>query len=1061
MKGIIAWFVDNPVAANLLMLMFVLGGLLSLPNLKQEEFPSIETDNVTITIPYLGATPLEVEEAVCIRIEEALEGLPGIETLTSTASEGSCSATAELSPSANKSKLTDDIKNKIDTIATFPEETERPEVAQVTFTNSVVQLAITGNAQERTLKRIGEKVRDDLMAKPGISQITLSYTRPYEISIEVSEQTLRRYGLSMAKISDAIRQSSINLPAGSIKAESGEILVRTREQAYTGEEFENVVVLTRNDGTRLLLGDIAKVVDGFEESDMQARFNGQPTVMINVKQVGEEDIIAVAKTVKAYVKNMPSWLPAGISATIWDDESKDLIERLAALNGNALSGLILVLITLAIFLRLRLAFWVAAGMPIALLGTVSIFAPLDISLSTLSVISFIMVLGILVDDAIVVGERVYAHQQRGMSWRDAAISGTQEVSVPVIFGVLTSAATFLPLMTVPGHLGSFFAVIGAVVIISLFFSIVESQLILPAHLAHPNRRQFRFEQEGFWFDLQSRVSKSLEDFIELRFKPLLLTALRERYITLSIGIAVVLLTIAMMASGWITVQFFPSIAGNNIVAKLIMPEGTPIDVTARANAKIEAASAQLRAELDRDYPLENGASGSSNINFVFSSVGASTGRNSHGGISGSQSNQAEVALELIISDELPSSKIIANRWRELTGPIADAMELTFSATSFSAGDPVSIELRGRDVDQLQQAAAQVRLELGRYPGVFDIYDSFREGKQEIQLTLLPEAQNLGLTATDLARQVRQAFYGEEVQRIQRGQDDIRVMMRFPESQRQSISDLEQMRIRTAEGTEVPFASVAVMAFGRGYSTINREDGQRIVRVVADIDREVTTPEEVLSAIETEAIPAILAQYPSVTSNLGGEAEQRRGALDGLIKNFLMCMLLVYGLLAIPLKSYLQPLVIMSVIPFGVIGAILGHFLIGQPVVFFSMLGMVALSGVVVNSSLVLVDYVNRQRREGTDLMEAVQLASCVRFRPIMLTSITTFVGLLPLILSPSMEIKFFMPMAISLAFGILFATVITLLIVPSLYLILEDFRSWSSSEDKSLQPQELANQTDT
>jgi len=669
---------------------------------------------------------------------------------------------------------------------------------------------------------------------------------------------------------------------------------------------------------------------------------------------------------------------------------------------------------------------------------------LGISISTLSVISFIMVLGILVDDAIVVGERIYAHQKTGLSWHDAAISGTQEVSVPVIFGVLTSMVTFIPIMLVPGHLGPFFMVIGIVVIIALFFSIVECQLILPSHLAHQWGQQDTAKADNYWSRLQSSFSNGLEHFIAQRFRPWLLVTLKNRYITLATAIGVVIVTIAMMASGWVTVQFFPAISGKNMVAKLELQEGTPISVTSVAVKKIELAAEQLRRELDEKYTPatndETGIQAQSNIRFMFTSLGASSGQGHSGGIS-NVSNHAEVFIEIEMSDELPDTKELANRWRELTGSIPDAIELTFTANIFSAGSPVDIELRGRNVVELKQAAAMIRGELGRYPGVYDIYDSFKEGKQELQLTLLPEARNLGLTATDLARQVRRAFYGEEVQRIQRGQDDIRVMMRFPEGERQSINDLEQMRIRTAEGVEVPFARVATIETGRGYSTINREDGERIVHVIADIDRGVTTPEEVLAAM-TKVMPNILQAFPSVSSELGGEAEQRGNAFSGIIKAFLLCMLGIYALLAIPLKSYSQPLVVMSVIPFGAIGAVLGHFIIGQPVAFFSVLGMVALSGVVVNASLLLVDFVNRQRSKGMSSFDAAALASCVRFRPIVLTSLTTFVGLLPLILSPSAEIKFFMPMVISLAFGILFATAITLFIVPSLYLVLEDIKQW-------------------
>jgi multidrug efflux pump subunit AcrB len=1047
MKPIISWFVHNPVAANLLMWMMLLAGLAALPNINQEGFPSIETDIVNITVPYPGATPTEIEESVCLRVEQAIEGIPGILTIKSSANEGACQVTAELVPDVDKARVVNDIKSSVDTITTFPAEAEEATVSQMTFPDRVANLAVFGEADERTLKNIGEKIREDLLAKPNISQVSLEYVRPYEISIEVSEQTLRRYGLTLNTISTAIKDSSIDLPAGSIKAKTGEVLVRTRAQAYTGSDFEQVVVLTRNDGTRLTLGDIANVVDGFAESDMRARFDGLPAMVITVNRVGDEDIVGIADTMKDYLTGIDSWLPASIKVVMWNNKAEDLVKRLEVLTNNAMSGLVLVLISLAIFLRLRLAFWVALGLPVAFLGTLATFPTLGLSISTLSVISFIMVIGILVDDAIVVAERVYAHHQMGLSWQKAAVVGTQEVSVPVIFGVFTSCATFLPLLFIGGAMGPFFAVIGYVIIIALFFSIIESQLILPAHLAHSRSEKKAIKNndgseptQNALQRFQRSVSSLLERIVDKHYKPALRTAIKNRYLTLATGIGVIIVTIAMTASGWIVVQFFPPIDGVNITVKLTMPEGVPVSATNRAVAQLEKASEQLRAELDKDLAPDE----PSKIRFIFSSVGSSLDAKNPV----NASHVAEIFMELESTlYSLPPTTELANRWRELSGIIPDAVELTFSASSFSAGNPIDIELRGRSFDDLREVAAQLRQSLALYDGVYDITDSFRGGKQEIQLQLLPEARNLGLTSANLARQVRQAFFGNEVQRIQRGQDDIKVIIRYPEDERRSISDLEQMRIRTAGGVEIPFSRVAKISFGRGYSTIKREDGERIIRVVANVNRQVITPEEVLGSIESDVLPALLEQYPAVSSSFGGEAKQKGGAIFSLIKNFSLSLILVYALLAIPLRSYLQPLVIMSVIPFGAVGALLGHFIIRADVAFFSIMGMVALSGVVVNASLVLVDYINRERRSGVNVSDAVHAAGCVRFRPIILTSVTTFVGLLPLILSPAPEILFFMPMAISLAFGVLFSTAITLFLVPCLYLILEDMLTYFGASD--------------
>ncbi len=1038
MNNIIAWFVHNSVAANLLMMILVMGGLLALPNIYQEEFPNIDIDAVHVRIPYLGAAPAEVESAVCVRVEEAVEGTEGIDKIRSSASEGFCSVVIELVEGVDTGKVANDIKSKVDAIDAFPKETEKPVTAEITIIATVLQIAISGNADERTLKLIGQRVRDDIAALPGVSQAELIFARPYEISVEVSEQTLRRHGLTLAQIGRAIERSSLDVPGGSLKTQGGEILLRTKGQAYTGREFENIIVLTREDGTSVSLGEIATVVDGFEDSKLRARFDGNPAVAIKVSRVGEEDILEIAAQVKTYLKTANEHFPEGISFTIWKDESQDLVDRMGALTKNARSGLILVLLTLTLFLRFRVALWVAAGLPVAVLGTLAVFPVAGIAISTISVMAFILVLGILVDDAIVVGERVYAHEQQGKSQLQAAIDGTREVSVPVIFGVLTTMATFIPIMNIPGPMGSFFGVLGQVVLIALFFSIIESQLILPSHLAHrkaetsPGSNVFI----NRWLALQGKISGSLERAASHYYLPAVTRALAWRYVTLAVGIAVLAITVALFVSGRVVFQFFPSVEGTRLYATLTMPEGTPIEDTARAVARIESAAEQLRTELDAD--LAEGEP--STIRHVFASIGSFIPKGSINNAVASQSNLAEVAIELNLPSDysgLPT-RVFANRWRELTGGIPDAIELGFISQSFGVGKAIDIELYGEDFDELRAAAGELRASLQNFSGVIDITDTFRAGKQEVQLKLRPEARSLGLTLADLGEQVRQAFYGYEAQRIQRGKDDIRVMVRYPASERRSLGDLENMRIRTADGTEVPFSSVAIATLARGYTTIRRVDGQRVVRVIADVERSVTTPEFVLATLAKGDLKDTLKRHPGVGYRLAGEAEERSESMGSLLGNALLALLVIYALLAIPLQSYFQPLVIMSVIPFGAVGAILGHFLLGMDLVFFSLLGIVALSGVVVNSSLVLVDYINKNRDGRRDLARVVGQAGAVRFRPIILTSITTFLGLTPMMLDNTASTIMFAPMAVSLAFGVLLGTAITLFLVPCLYLILED-----------------------
>lgn len=1039
MKSLIAWFVHNPVATNLLMMIMIAGGLLALPQIHQEEFPTLDVDAVQINVSYLGAAPTEVENAVCVRIEEAIEGTEGIDSISSTAAEGLCAVTAELVVGVDKTKAANDIKSKVDAIDSFPVETEQAITTEITLIATVLQIAISGPADERTLKVIGQRVRDDIAALPGVSQVELQFARPYEISVEVSEQTLRRHGLTLAEIGHAIEKSSLDIPGGSLKTGSGEILLRTKGQAYSGQDFEDIVVLTRTDGTSVTLGEIATVVDGFEDTDLQARLDGNPAVALKVSRVGEEDIMLISRQVKAYLEEVQLKLPEGIALTIWQDESQDMVDRLNVLAKNARSGLILVLLILTLFLRFRLAMWVAAGIPVALLGTVSLFPVVGISISTVSVMAFILVLGILVDDAIVVGERVYSHEQKGKSRVNAAIDGTSEVSLPVIFGVLTTMATFIPVISIPGPMGGFYDPLGYAVMLALAFSVVESQLILPMHLAHRKEEESAGSNRYMngWLRLQERISGSMEYLATDVYQPAVRAALQWRYLTVMGGVVILAITLALFVGGRVQFQFFPAVEGNHLYAKLTMPEGTPVERTAQAVEQLEAAAEVLRKELDAD--LETDAA--SKISHVFSSIGSFIPKGSIMTTASAQSNLAEIGIELNLPADYSGTptREFANRWRELTGGIPDAIELGFTSEAFGFGKALSFELYGKDFDELREAAAELRIALQTYPGVVDASDSFRAGKQEVQLNLLPEARNLGLTMQDLGQQVRQAFYGYEAQRVQRGTDDIRVMVRYPADERGSLGDLEAMRIRTAEGIEVPFSSVAKASLGRGYTSIRRVDGKRVVTVEADVDRSVNTPEAIINAVTSTELIDIMSRYPGVTYGLAGEAEERTSSLSSLVGTAALALLVIYALLAIPLKSYLQPLVIMSVIPFGAVGAILGHFFLGKDLVFFSLLGIIALAGVVVNSSLVLVDYINKRRQEGNSVHDAVSSAGTARFRPIVLTSITTFVGLTPIMMDNTTSTSIFVPMAISLAFGVLFGTLITLFLVPCLYTILEDF----------------------
>ena len=1051
MRRAIHWFVYNRVAANLLMVVFVIGGLMSLYTVHQEEFPLPDATAVRVDVPYPGASPTDVEQGVCLRVEEAVESIEGLDHIDSTAYEELCVVLVELQEDVDGMKALNDVKNVVDGIVGFPKDVETPIVSMSSNPHLVIEAVVYGDVDERSLKEVARQLREDLAALNGISLVSLSYARPYEISIEISEFMLRRHNLSIESLAQTLRASSLDLPGGTLRTRGGEILVRTREQRYTGSQFDDIVVLTNTDGSEVRLRDIATVVDGFEEGDLIARFNGQRAVMLSVYRIATEDINDIARMVLEHIERAQPRIPDGIGISVWSNSADEMEERFDTLLITAYTGLALVLVVLALFLRFRSAIWVAAGIPIAMLGTIAVFPQFDVTISTMTVIAFIVVLGIVVDDAIVVAERVYSHEQMGKPPKRAAVDGTWEVCVPVIFGVLTTVCAFMPLVLVGGRLSDFFGVIGVVVAIALVMSVLESQLILPAHLS--SHASSRSTKDRGWNRIQTGISEGIVKFARVVFLPVLMKAIQWRYVTCAVGLGVLILTGSLIWSGRIVFSFFPSIDGNIIYATVELPAGVHPDRTRATTELLEQSVEVLRQQVDSEK--EPGEP--STIISVISSIGTALQR---GGlvISGEpqRSNLAEVAIRLrpLHERDYVQTRDILNQWRELVGPIPDAVSLVFSAVAFGAGKPVQVDIKGNNVAELRAAAMELKGELTRFDSAYNIEDTFRTGKQEIQLELLPTARSLGLTATDLALQVRHAFYGAEVQRVQRGADDVRVMVRYPQAERRSIANLEDMRIRTADGSEVPFTSVARYNIARGYSKIDRVDGQRVVRVTADVDRGGMSPEIINQVILFNILPELVKKYSSITASQGGEALERYEAIGGLAKGAVLAVLGIFVLLAIPLRSYYQPLVIMSVIPFGAVGAILGHYIMDVQLMFFSLLGIVALSGVVVNASLVLVDYINRQRRDGIPIMDAIGHAVVIRFRPIVLTSATTFAGLTPLMLSQNPNTFFVVPMAVSLAFGVVVATLITLFLVPAVYVIVEDFVEWDP-----LMPDEVASST--
>jgi len=1044
-KSLISWFIVNPIAANLLMFALVVGGLLGLIEVRKEEFPNIDVPTITVTVPYLGAAPAEVETGVCVRIEEAVQGIEGVDKIRASAAENRCVVAIELTSRSFQDRALDDVKAQVNAISTFPANTERPVVSLVSLRSVVMYIAVSGDTDERSLKNLTEGLREEILELPSVSLVDTLYVRPDEISVEIPEHTLRRYGLTLADVSEAIRRSSIDIPGGSIKTDAGEVRLRGTAQRYSGKELENIPVITHPDGTRIPLGDIATIRDGFEDQDLAASLDGKPTQLLKVWRLGKDNTLAMAEDLAAFIDAKQPSLPPGINLRIWSNEADELIARLSTLIDSALGGLLLVIVTLALFLRLRLALWVTAGIPVAVLGAIAFFPTADLGISTLSLMGFLLSLGILVDDAIVVGERIHTHEKTIADSHQAAIAGTTDVAIPVFFGVLTTMAAFIPIVTVDSMLGSFFGAIGWTVILCLIFSLVESQLILPAHLAHRNRSRGKSVLGRRWEHFQEGVAGRLEDFAEHRYQRVLRYVLTHRYPALAIALAALLIMTGLLASGRVVFQFFPTVSGNDLYASIELPEGYPMARTAAALDKIETSAEQLIAELNAGR-----AAGDSVVTSQFKTIGLPISKSTISGSDESGSHIAEMSISLLPHEDrggMTPQEAVA-RWRELTPAIPDVLEKSFTASAVSLGEDINIEIRGRDLEQIGAAATELSLILGNFDAIFDISDSYRSGKKELVFRVRPEAESLGLTQAQLGNQVRHAFYGAEAQRVQRGRDDMRIMVRYPEADRHSLQDYSKLYVRLPDGTEVPVTTVADAELGPGNATIRRVDGQRAINVTAYADRTRIAPESVLRIIESEHIPKLASKYPDVSFGLAGEAEERASALSGLLRTSLIALVIIYTLLAVPLKSYFQPLVVMASIPFGFIGAVLGHYFLGYDLVFFSLLGIVALSGVVINASLVLVDFINKRRLRGhPGLIDAVVDAGVARFRPIFLTSMTTFVGLLPLMVNAGLDTAPFVPLAVSLGFGVIFATAVTLLLIPLLYVVLEDTLELSRSAD--------------
>ncbi|WPD22986.1 MAG: efflux RND transporter permease subunit [Candidatus Electrothrix scaldis] len=1031
MKKLLAAFANNTVFANIVLLMIMVGGAMALSSMRRENFPEFSVDKILIQVAYPGADPEEVEEGIVLKIEEALEGIEGIKQITTTSAENIGTALVDVLEGSDMSEVLDDVKSNVDAISTFPLDAEKPVVTEVTMRNPVVLLALSGEMSEKQLKAEAERLKDEIRSLDGISQVDTFGTRDYEISIEVSEEQLRRYGLTFSQVSEAVRRSSINLHGGTLRTEEEEIRLRTVGRKYTGEELAEIVVLANDSGRLLRLGQLATIRDGFTEDPIISEVNGEPAAFVMVFKTEEEDSIHIADTVQQYVDEKQAQLPAGVHLEKFYDNTTALRARINLLTRNGMVGLILVFCLLWLFLDLRLAFWSGMGIPISLSGAMFILWYMGETMNMISLFGVIMVLGIVVDDAIVVGEAIYVHRRKGQGPLRAAVEGVAEVAMPVLAAITTTVVAFIPLAFVGGVMGKFIEILPTVVIASLLVSLWESLFLLPAHLSHLPDLNRPVQKWNPLHLLQRTVQAALDLFIQRIYLPFLSWALTWRYIFFAISIATLLLAVGLVKGGLVKFQVFPKTDSFVATANLSFPEGTPVDVTHQALQKIEQAFLQVSGRTKT-------VSGKPLVEQRMVLIGQSLSSQQRGQ---KGSHLGSVQFIMLPAEERGvHSNDLLIAWEEEIGSLPGAKSLTFEGESHGPGGAeLEFWIQGNRMEDIIAASEQLQDKLRRYSGVIQIRSDNSPGKNEFRLTLKPEARALGLTVEDLARQVNAGFYGREAFRVQRGEDDIRVKVRYTQDERSRVTDFQQMRIRTSAGQEVPLLSVADMAFGPGFSTITRTDGMRRVAVTADVDSKRANAQEVFADLAVFS-RQLEEQFPGLHVSSQGEKKNMRESFAPLKVTVPLAILGIFVIVATIFRSYIQPLVILVSIPFGIIGAILSHLALGYDLSMMSMFGMVALTGVVVNDAIVLIERINENLAEGMSFFNAVTKGGARRFRAILLTSVSTVGGLAPLILETDMQAQFLIPMALSLAGGVVGSTVLTLVLIPSLLAIVNDGR---------------------
>ena len=1060
MKALIRTMARNGVAANLLMVFILFAGAVSALTIPQKMFPEFTLGRIEVRVEYRGATPEEVEQSIVQPIEEQIEAIEGIREVTATAAEGMGVVIAELRSGADVNQKLDEIQSRINRITSFPDRAEEPEVRELTNRRRVIEIVLYGDVPERTLKELAYRVEDELAQKEVLSFVQTSGVRDYEIGIEVPQDALRALGLSLPEVARIVGASSLDLPGGDIDTGRSEILVRVEGENLTADDFAAIILVATEAGAQIRLGDVATIDDGFRDSGLVTRYNGQPAAVVEVFRTGQEQVPRIADAVDSYLDGLHEDLPHGVSAEIWRSSADQYRSRLDLLLENGAVGAALVLLMLALFLRFRVAFWVAAGIVVAFVGTFAVMNLTGTSINMLSLFGFILALGIVVDDAIIVGENVHARVEAGEEGVDAAVNGTTRVAAPVLFAVTTTILAFAPLLFLPGTIGKFLADIPVVVITVLALSLVESLFILPHHLSGLRRPQPPKTRGG---RAASRIKRGadrlLKRFVDGPLDRTVGFACEHYGVVLAGFLGVMILIVGLFVGGYLRFVFFPEIEGEYVTAQFEMQPGTTSEATLEfARRLVEGGLAAARSEAGDAAGGEDAGSdpGSGPIppplDRVVDAYQVVVGRqlqaggpSQGGGAQVTQPNAGAVQFRMASAGGTGSSaQGFADAWREATGPMPVADYVSYSASLVEAGSPVSVELSHPDAETLDRVVERLKGELGSYEGVFDIYDTRDEGQRELEVRILDRARSFGFTLEDIANQVRAAFFGAEALRVQRGREEVRVYVRLPEHERASVADLLDYRIRGPQGDHVPLAEVARVSYEAGPSAISRRNGRRIVTVAASVQEGITTGEQVTNRLEGDVLPAIRSDHPKLAYEFGGAQRERSRTLPALLRNFGIALFAIYALLAVSFRSYLQPLIIVAIVPFGMAGAAHGHLVLGLDITFLSLFGIVGLAGVVINDALILLDFANARRLGGAPMREAVVGAAKARFRPILLTSVTTFLGVAPIMFSQSVQARFLVPLATSIAFGIVFATALQMLLVPALAQLHFDGQRWFS-----------------